>query len=149
MSSSFSATLKLNTQVTSVTEFRKVALLMGWSLNRKDDCTMLVWMEPGKYGLSHQADQDVEKAVAIPVDEGLYSRANNGTENQYTNSVPWMEYVFTDDVLRILVEFLDPEFKPERCDYIGRGRTQAHYQKQYSRRLIEIMDKVPDGIVLD
>ena len=122
-------------RATSVVEYQtaRMILIRFYDLYRKNDSEL--WLLKQSNRSWHEPAEDEKPIMIMNVDQGLFDYTWDGTKTRM--SMPGEELVDFLALLKALTKELMPEFKPARCDYMGRGRQVSHFIVEYFNALLE------------
>jgi len=110
---------------------REVLFRLGYGAVRDGDYLKVYGKRENGSLYVNEAGRDACKHVCdIYVDEGYQSDCLTSNGNVGMNKL-WMEMCSMNNLLRLIVDRLDPEHEIESSPFIGRGFTARHYHKQY------------------
>ena len=117
---------------------REVLYRLGYGAVRDGDYLKVYGKrENGSLYVNESGRDECKLIMSIYVDEG-YQEGCLMSGGKVGRNKMWMEMCSMNNLLRLIVDRLDPEREIESSPFIGRGFTARHYHEQY----VSVIDKL-------
>lgn len=126
-------------QVVEYNTARFLFYTLGFGLRRDGD-NLMAYKESERSYVPKETE--LALTASLYVDEGFYEgclrRTDEGEFKILGLNKHWEEMVDGQAFLGAIVDKVAPDFKPEQCPAIGRGRRQRHFQAEWAKALVGI-----------